>query len=101
MTLARGGRRWRAPRRRRGGELVAEAAAGLVDQHRALAAQCLGQQRDLVGDAPGPLGDPVASAVGWNCTNSRSASEAPARAAIATPSPTASAGVVVTAQRWA
>jgi L-aspartate oxidase len=36
-------------------------------------------------------------AVGWNCTNSASAMTAPARAAIAMPSPRACGGLVVTA----
>ncbi len=37
------------------------------------------------------------SAVGWNCTNSGSASRAPALIAIAIPSPVTSAGLVVLA----
>ena len=40
--------------------------AVVVAQHRALAAQRLGDQRELADVSP------VASAVGWNCTNSRS-----------------------------
>ena len=40
------------------------------------------------------------SAVGWNCTNSRSATAAPARIAIAMPSPVDNAGLVVTANIW-
>ena len=36
------------------------------------------------------------SAVGWNCMNSTSATGTPARSAMATPSPVASAGLVVT-----
>ena len=38
---------------------------------------------------------PTSSAVGWNCTNSRSASAAPARAASASPLPIAPAGLVL------
>ncbi len=38
---------------------------------------------------------PTSSAVGWNCTNSRSASAAPARAASISPSPIAPAGLVL------
>ena len=45
--------------------------------------------------APGSI-----RAVGWNCTNSRSRIRAPARAAMATPSPLAWAGLVVLANRW-
>ena len=37
------------------------------------------------------------STVGWNCTNSRSRSSAPARAASARPSPVTPAGLVVVA----
>ena len=40
--------------------------------------------------APGAL-----STVGWNCTNSRSATRAPARHAMATPSPVATPGLVL------
>ena len=40
------------------------------------------------------------SAVGWNCTNSTSATATPARSAIATPSPVASTGLVVTENSW-
>ena len=39
-------------------------------------------------------------AVGWNCSNSTSATATPARSAIATPSPVASFGLVVTAKSW-
>ena len=42
---------------------------------------------------------PLARAVGWNCTNSRSARRAPARAAMARPSPVTSGGLVVLAYR--
>ena len=42
--------------------------------------------------------DESTSVVGWNCTNSRSASAAPARYAAAIPSPTAPAGLVVRSQ---
>ena len=45
--------------------------------------------------APGSI-----SAVGWNCTNSRSRTAAPALQAMATPSPLAWAGLVVWANRW-
>ena len=38
--------------------------------------------------------------MGWNCTNSRSATRAPARSARATPSPVATAGLVVCAKTW-
>ena len=38
---------------------------------------------------------PSHSTVGWNCTNSRSATTAPARSAAATPSPVATDGLVV------
>ena len=38
--------------------------------------------------------------VGWNCTNSRSATSAPARSARATPSPVATVGFVVCAKTW-
>ena len=38
------------------------------------------------------------SAVGWNCTNSRSATATPARSAMAMPSPVDSVGLVVTAK---
>ena len=38
---------------------------------------------------------PASSAVGWNCTNSMSASTAPARAASAMPWPIAPSGLVV------
>ena len=58
--------------------------------------------RALRSTAPSPRtasetrNDPgIASAVGWNCTNSRSATAAPARHAAATPSPVATAGLVV------
>ena len=40
----------------------------------------------------------MASAVGWNCTNSMSATATPARSAMATPSAVASMGLVVTAK---
>ena len=40
------------------------------------------------------------SAVGWNCTNSTSATGTPARSAMATPSPVASGGLVVTEKSW-
>ena len=40
------------------------------------------------------------SAVGWNCTNSTSATATPARSAMAMPSPVASTGLVVTANSW-
>ena len=69
--------------------------AGAVDQHRALAADRLGDQRPLA-EAPGP----VHSTVGWNCMNSTSATSAPARRAMATPSPVAPAGLVVAANSW-
>ena len=39
-------------------------------------------------------------AVGWNWTNSTSATGTPARKAMATPSPVASVGLVVTANSW-
>ena len=42
---------------------------------------------------------PVQSTVGWNCMNSRSAVAAPARSAIAIPSPVATPGFVVAAYR--
>ena len=45
--------------------------------------------------APGSI-----RAVGWNCTNSRSRTAAPANQAMATPSPLAWAGLVVWANRW-
>ena len=57
----------------------------LVDQHRALAAQRLGREGHRIR--------PVAMAVGWNCTNSRSRRTAPARAAKARPLPTHPAGL--------
>ena len=38
--------------------------------------------------------------VGWNCTNSRSRTVAPARSAIAVPSPVATAGLVVCEKTW-
>ena len=38
--------------------------------------------------------------VGWNCTNSRSRSTAPARSARAIPSPVATAGLVVAEKTW-
>ena len=38
--------------------------------------------------------------VGWNCTNSRSRTVAPARSAIAVPSPVATAGLVVWEKTW-
>ena len=40
------------------------------------------------------------SAVGWNCTNSRSATRAPAAQAIAIPSPDATSGLVVSRNTW-
>ena len=40
------------------------------------------------------------SAVGWNCTNSTSATAAPARRAMAMPSPVLSTGLVVTEKSW-
>ena len=43
---------------------------------------------------------PVHSTVGWNCMNSTSARAAPARSAIASPSPVATPGLVVAAYRW-
>ena len=76
-----------------GQELVDEALAGRVAQQRAVAAQRLRQQRPG-HDAAG------ASAVGWNWKNSRSATATPARSAMATPSPVASRGLVVTANSW-
>ena len=42
----------------------------------------------------------VCSAVGWNCTNSRSAHATPAFSASAMPSPVESVGLVVTAKHW-
>ena len=42
----------------------------------------------------------IASAVGWNWTNSTSATGTPARRAMATPSAVASIGLVVTAKSW-
>ena len=57
-----------------------EAAAILVDQDRAFAAQRFGgERRGIAADAT--------MAVGWNCTNSGSAISAPARAAMPRPSP--------------
>ena len=44
--------------------------------------------------------DGSASAVGWNWKNSRSATATPARSAMATPSPVASRGLVVTSNSW-
>ena len=43
---------------------------------------------------------PTSRAVGWNCTNSRSARRAPTRQASARPSPVASGGLVVRAKTW-
>ena len=59
-----------------------------LTQPGAFAAQRLRQQEARLAVAP-------ASAVGWNCTNSRSATRAPARHAIAMPSPDATSGLVV------
>jgi hypothetical protein len=42
----------------------------------------------------------MASAVGWNCVNSMSCRAAPARHAMATPSPVATGGFVVSAKTW-
>ena len=75
----------------RGAELVDEAAAILVDQEAPAprrASLRSGRERPVPG---------TARAVGWNCTNSRSARTAPARAAMASPSPVASGGLVVSA----
>ncbi len=44
--------------------------------------------------------DPSHITVGWNCTNSRSRSTAPARSASAIPSPVATAGLVVAENTW-
>ena len=63
-------------------ELVDEALAGVVEQERTVAAQA---PRESSSDEP-------ASAVGWNWTNSRSATAAPARYASAMPSPRRRAG---------
>ena len=49
----------------------------------------------ISGDCP--LAPGRHSTVGWNCTNSMSRSTAPARAAIAIPSPVAPAGFEVVA----
>ena len=65
----------------------------LVAQDRALAAQRLGEER------PRHRRD-GASAVGWNCMNSTSATATPARSAIAIPSPVERDGLVVTAKHW-
>ena len=52
-----------------------------------------GPRRAAAGAWPGGAG-----AVGWNWTNSTSATATPARSAMATPSPVASVGLVVTAK---
>ena len=88
-ALANDGARRRgraAPDRRR---IVArhEALAVGVHQPRAFAAQRLGQQEPRL---PGHV-----SAVGWNWTNSRSVTRAPAWYAMAMPSPVATGGLVV------
>ena len=64
-----------------------------VDEEGALAAHGLGDERLLAAATPAPSH----STVGWNCTNSRSASTAPARSAAAMPSPVATDGLVVEA----
>ena len=73
-----------------------EAAAGGVEQHRALAAHRLGDEQGRR-----PARDPsAASVVGWNWKNSRSRTAAPARQAAAMPSAVATAGLVVWGKSW-
>ena len=68
---------------------------GCINQNGAFTADGFGHQ-GLAPRAPGPLH----STVGWNCTNSRLRSSAPARRARARPSPVAPDGLVVVAQAW-
>ena len=63
-----------------------ESLAGLGDEVGALAADGLRHENARPA---------VATAVGWNCTNSMWRTSAPARWAIAMPSPVAPGGLVV------
>ena len=85
---ARSRGRWRAPPGRAAASSSVKRSPGAVRAGT--------RPRPARPRRPGSAARPrTASAVGWNCTNSMSSSAAPARRAMATPSPVATGGFVV------